>query len=142
MKFHTEISRGAAVVQPRGREMVMGDADVGMSNVLNELAAAGVRRVFLDLSRVRDIDGACLQEILAWGRRFKKLGGELALMSPGLNNVSSLVTLLEEIRSYPDRSEALEASGVRVSRMKIVTDGARRMLDDVLGKKVPLRVPA
>jgi len=128
-------------VKPRGRQMVMGDADVGLGHVLKELTDAGVRQIFIDLSRVRNIDGACLQEILAWGRRLKAEGGELALMSPGLSDVSSLVTLLHDMRSFSTREEALGATR-NASRMRVVTEGARKVLDDVLGKTVALRVPA
>lgn len=139
MKFHTEITKGAAIIQPRGREMAMGEADIELRHVFLELRDAGVRTMILDLSRVRKIDGPCLQEILSFGKELEAAGGELALMSPGIDDVSSLVTLLQDLRSYPGREEAL---GGRVSRMKVVASGALRMLDDVLGKKVALKVPA
>ena len=139
MKFHTEITKGAAIIQPRGREMAMGEADIELRHVFMELRDAGVHTMILDLSRVRKIDGACIQEILSFGKELESAGGELALMSPGLNDVSSLVTLLHDLRSYPCKEEALVA---RVPRMKIVAKGARRMLDDVLGKTVALKMPA
>lgn len=139
MKFHTEITKGAAIIQPRGREMAMGEADIELRHVFMELQAAGVRTMILDLSRVREIDGACLQEILSFAKELEQAGGELALMSPALNDVSSLVTLLQDLRSYPGREEAF---GARTSRMRIVADGALKMLDDVLGKRVALKVPA
>ena len=141
MKFHTEIRKGAAVVKPRARRMVMGDGDIGLRHVLKELTDAGIRTIYLDLSKVRDVDGACLQEILVWGRRLKSLGGELALMSPALSDVSSLVTLLQDMRSFADLDDALGASE-RPSRLKVVADGALKVLDDVLGKTIALKVPA
>lgn len=139
MKFTTEITRGAALVHLKGREMAMGEADLGLRHVLSELSTAGIRKVFLDLSRVREIDGACLQEILAWGRRFEDLGGELALVRPAISDLSTMIALLEELRSFPSTDEAFAAGPVE-RRIRLVAQGARHMLDDLFGRRA--RVPA
>jgi len=142
MKVHTEITGGAAHVTVRCREMVMCDADLTLRGAFNELTQAGVRRIFLDLSRVRTIDGACLQELLSWGRRLADQGGELALVNPGLNDVTSVVTLLRDLRSFPDREEALSAAPPPVRRMRLLPKGRLKILDRIFGKTTILSVTA
>lgn len=129
MKIQTQFTGGAAHVRPCGREMAKGEADMDLRRTFQGLTSAGVRRILLDLSRVREIDGACLQEILSWGRRIAAMEGELVLIDPGLNDIESLVCLLRDLRSFSDVKEALEAGVPSRRRIRLARRRALRVLD-------------
>jgi hypothetical protein len=108
--------------------MAKGEADMELRKTFQGLTSAGVRRIFLDMSRVREIDGACLQEVLSWGRRIAAMGGELALIRPGFNDIESLICLLRDLRSFSDVEEGLKA-GISRRRIRLARKRPLRVLD-------------
>jgi anti-anti-sigma factor len=110
MEIERSQDRGVTVVAVRG-VINFGEPAQQFSSYLQDLLAADVPAVLVDMSEIDHVDSTGLGELVGYLQRFEKEGRRLALYRPHRRILSLLrLTRLDEIFSiYEDREEAIEA---------------------------------
>ncbi len=110
MEIDRSEDRGVTVVEVRG-VINFGEPAREFSSYLQDLLAADVPSVLVDLSGIDHVDSTGLGELVGYLQRFEKEGRRLALYRPHRRILSLLrLTRLDEIFSiYEDREEAITA---------------------------------
>jgi anti-anti-sigma factor len=110
MEIERSQDRGVTVVAVRG-VINFGEPAQQFSSYLQDLLAADVPAVLVDMSGIDSVDSTGLGELVGYLQRFEKEGRRLALYRPHRRILSLLrLTRLDEIFSiYEDREEAITA---------------------------------
>jgi len=108
MRIRIEVQDGAVVVRALGWSLRTGSGARRLWDALEGLLRNEVRRVVLDLGRVRFLDGGALEGVLAGERSFRRSGARLHLVAPSLVFAPYLVRLRSDLQAFPDLARALE----------------------------------
>jgi len=110
MEIDRSEDRGVTVVEVRG-VINFGEPAREFSSYLQDLLAADVPSVLVDMSGIDHVDSTGLGELVGYLQRFEKEGRRLALYRPHRRILSLLrLTRLDEIFSiYENREEAIAA---------------------------------
>jgi anti-sigma B factor antagonist len=110
MEIERSQDRGVTVVAVRG-VINFGEPAQQFSSYLQDLLAADVPAVLVDMSGIDNVDSTGLGELVGYLQRFEKEGRRLALYRPHRRILSLLrLTRLDEIFSiYEDLEEAIVA---------------------------------
>jgi anti-anti-sigma factor len=108
MEIDRSEDRGVTVVEVRG-VINFGESAREFSSYLQDLLAADVPAVLVDMSGIDHVDSTGLGELVGYLQRFEKEGRRLALYRPHRRILSLLrLTRLDEIFSiYENREEAI-----------------------------------
>jgi anti-anti-sigma factor len=110
MEIDRSEDRGVSVVEVRG-VINFGESAREFSSYLQDLLAADVPAVLVDMSGIDHVDSTGLGELVGYLQKFEKDGRRLALYRPHRRILSLLrLTRLDEIFSiYENREEAITA---------------------------------
>jgi anti-sigma B factor antagonist len=108
MEIDRSEDRGVTVVEVRG-VINFGESAREFSSYLQDLLAADVPAVLVDMSGIDHVDSTGLGELVGYLQRFEKEGRRLALYRPHRRILSLLrLTRLDEIFAiYENREEAI-----------------------------------
>jgi anti-sigma B factor antagonist len=92
-------------------DLVIGDGDEVLHNVLDEVLSAGARRVLVNLAGVSRMDSSGIGELVAGWKAAKRHGASLRLLRPGdrVRFTLHLTQVLPLIEVYEDEQQALAA---------------------------------
>ena len=107
MQINQDRQRGAVIVAPVGR--IDSTTSASLDQHLLELAAAGERRIVIDLAGVDYISSAGLRVVLSLAKRMRENKGGLALCALG-----------ESVRRVFELSGLLPLFGITASREEAV----------------------
>ena len=106
-EFTLEAGGLARPLDLRGRRL----DDLG--EALRAVIAQGCRSLLLDMTQVTFLDSAALGELIAWQKRARQAGGEIAIVMPlgRVRTVLEMVHMDKVFRMFDDEPSALLALG-------------------------------
>jgi anti-anti-sigma factor len=110
MRFSRNKEGDVLVIELRGR-MSVGDGDAEAGQEIRSAAAAGERKILLDMKGVPVLDSSGVGELMAAYASVSRRGGTIKLLglSPRVGEVLKTTRLVGIFDIYDDRIEALES---------------------------------
>jgi anti-sigma B factor antagonist len=112
----TRQSEGVTIIDFRGR-IAFGDGNTKLRETINNLSAAGVNKVLLNLKEVDFVDSSGIGEMVKGHMTIRKMGGQMKLCAPSktVGDLLQSTALNKLFEIYPDESAAIKSfsSGVR-----------------------------
>jgi anti-sigma B factor antagonist len=110
MKFSRNKEGDVLVIELRGR-MSVGEGDAEAGEEIRSAAAAGERKILLDMKGVPVLDSSGVGELMAAYASVSRRGGTIKLLglSPRVGEVLKSTRLVGIFDIYDDRIEALES---------------------------------
>jgi anti-sigma B factor antagonist len=110
MRFSRNKEGDVLVIELRGR-MSVGEGDAEAGEEIRSAAAAGERKILLDMKGVPVLDSSGVGELMAAYASVSRRGGTIKLLglSPRVGEVLKTTRLVGIFDIYDDRIEALES---------------------------------
>jgi anti-sigma B factor antagonist len=110
MRFSRNKEGDVLVIELRGR-MSVGDGDAEAGQEIRSAAAAGEKKILLDMKGVPVLDSSGVGELMAAYTSVSRRGGTIKLLglSPRVGEVLKTTRLVGIFDIYDDRIEALES---------------------------------
>jgi anti-sigma B factor antagonist len=108
MKSNVRQIGHVSVVDLSGK-ITIGEGDVALRNVVQEILDAGNQHILLNLEKVSYMDSAGIGELVACYKRAKEKEGSVKLLNPSgkVYDLLSLTKLEEVFATFKDEKEAL-----------------------------------
>jgi len=108
MKFSTRKSGDVVIIDVEGK-ILLGEGDVEIKHVVDDLLKKGKKNILLNLAKVPYLDSAGLGEIIRCFTTLRKCGGNFKLLSPNRRVIDllSITNLLNVFDWYDDEPSAL-----------------------------------
>ncbi|MFI5166819.1 MAG: STAS domain-containing protein [Thermoanaerobaculales bacterium] len=108
--MHVEVRKfdDVVIVDLTG-DLVAGDGDELLRDVVNELLAEGWKKILLNLARVGRLDSSGVGELVASWKLAREFGAAIKLLRPGdrVKSTLHLSQILPLVEVYEDEAEAL-----------------------------------
>lgn len=107
MKLSTRKAGDIVIIDVDGK-IVLGDGDVEIKEIVDNLLAQGNRKFLLNLAKVPYLDSAGLGEIIRCFTALRKNGGSFKLLSPNqrITDLMTITKLLDVFDTYDNESAA------------------------------------
>jgi anti-anti-sigma factor len=107
----TERTQDEVVVLDLAGRLVTGDPQDALRDRLEELLAAGNRRIVLNLSELARIDSSGIGELVAGVRLAESVGGRIVLLQlrDPVRRILDISQVLPVLETYEDEQAALDA---------------------------------
>lgn len=114
VQLSVEESSGIYFIKPEG-EMVSGEGDQQLKEVLAPLLSEGRTRIVIDFSGVPYIDSSVLGQLVHCHSQLRLQGGELKILSPStrVRNLLELTRLITVFDIFEERKDVEESWGFR-----------------------------
>ena len=102
---------GDVVIVDLDGDLVLGDGDVLLREVMDELLGEGWSKILLNLKKVHRMDSSGIGELVAGWKMAAKLGASVHLLRPGdrVKHALHLSQVLPLLRVFEHEHDALEA---------------------------------
>lgn len=114
----TRQSEGVTIIDFRGR-IAFGEGNTRLREAINNLSAAGINKVVLNLKEVDFVDSSGIGEMVKGHMAMRKMGGQMKLsaLSKTVSDLLQATALNKLFDIYPDESAAIKSfsSGARAS---------------------------
>ena len=103
---------GVTIIDFRGR-IAFGEGNTKLRETINNLSAAGVNKVLLNLKEVDFVDSSGIGEMVKGHMTLRKMGGQMKLttLSKTVNDLLQATALNKLFEIYPDESAAVASFG-------------------------------
>jgi anti-sigma B factor antagonist len=110
MKFSVRNAKDIVVIDVDGK-VVLGDGDVEIKEIVDDLLQKGNKKILLNLAKVPYLDSAGLGEIIRCFTALRRSGGHLKLLSPNQRIVDllNITKLLNVFDCYDSESAAIKS---------------------------------
>jgi len=110
MKVSTRKNGNVIIIDIQGK-ILLGEGDVEIKQIVDELLKKGAGNVLLNLANVPYIDSAGLGEVIRCFTALRRNGGNLKLLSPNerIIDLLNITNLLNVFDSYEDEKAALKS---------------------------------
>jgi anti-sigma B factor antagonist len=108
MKLSTRKVGDVTIIDVDGK-IVLGDGDVEIKQIVDDLLGRGVKKVVLSLTKVPYLDSAGLGEIIRCFTALRKSGGSFKLLSPNqrIIDLMTITKLLDVFDIYDNEATAI-----------------------------------
>jgi len=111
MKFSTRKTTGNVVIIDVDGKILLGEGDVEIKEIVDDLLAQGERKILLNMTKVPYIDSAGLGEMIRCFTAIRKSDGHFKLLSPNprIKDLLNITKLLNVFDCYDNESDAIES---------------------------------